>query len=130
MFKLHMLTPSPFIQARAYHAGSKYYVEVDIVMDENTPLKISHDVSQALQRKLEGEFRLGSDHIPGYLLTALLVGLSDVERAFVHVDYEHDHDPHKEHKPLYEKKESRSLKEIMQSAKKKMGSIMPGNSSS
>ena len=25
-------------------------------MDENLPLKITHDVSQELQRKLEGEF--------------------------------------------------------------------------
>ena len=39
---------------RAYHAGQKYYVEVDIVMNEDQPLKITHDVSQTLQRKLEG----------------------------------------------------------------------------
>jgi len=39
---------------RAYHAGQNYYVEMDIIMDEKTPLKISHDVSQILQRKLEG----------------------------------------------------------------------------
>jgi divalent metal cation (Fe/Co/Zn/Cd) transporter len=43
-------------QCRAYHAGQNYYVEVDIVMDEATPLKVTHDVSQTLQRKLEGEF--------------------------------------------------------------------------
>jgi divalent metal cation (Fe/Co/Zn/Cd) transporter len=42
-------------QCRAYHAGQNYYVEVDIVMDEDTPLKVSHDVSQTLQRKLEGK---------------------------------------------------------------------------
>jgi len=53
-------------------------------MDESTPLKISHDVAQTLQRKVEG--------------------LADVERAFVHVDYEDEHDIHEEHKPLYEKK--------------------------
>lgn len=41
-------------------------------MDQNTPLKISHDVGQSLQRKMEG--------------------LADVERAFVHIDYEHEHD--------------------------------------
>jgi divalent metal cation (Fe/Co/Zn/Cd) transporter len=41
-------------QCRAYHAGQKYYVEVDIIMDEATPLRISHDVSQTLQRKIEG----------------------------------------------------------------------------
>lgn len=59
-------------QCRAYHAGQKYYVEVDVVMDAGAPLKITHDVSSDLQRKLEG--------------------LADVERAFVHVDYEHLHD--------------------------------------
>ncbi|KAI1073436.1 cation efflux family-domain-containing protein [Whalleya microplaca] len=84
---------------RAYHAGQQYYVEVDIVMDQNVPLKVSHDVSQSLQRKLEG--------------------LSDVERAFVHVDYDDDHDIHQEHKPLYEKKKNRrSLKDILLFRKK------------
>jgi hypothetical protein len=39
-----------------------------------------------------------------------------VERAFVHVDYEHEHDTHEEHKPLYDKQEpkvplSRRIKE-------------------
>lgn len=29
-------------------------------------------------------------------------GLADVERAFVHVDYEGDHSVFDEHKPLYE----------------------------
>ncbi|KAI0426264.1 cation efflux family-domain-containing protein [Xylaria sp. FL1042] len=76
---------------RAYHAGQQFYVEVDIIMDEDTPLKISHDVSQSLQRKFEG--------------------LSNVERAFVHVDYDCDHDPYEEHKRLYKvETESRTLK--------------------
>lgn len=84
---------------RAYHAGQKYYVEVDVIMDPQLPLKISHDVGQSLQRKLEG--------------------LGDVERAFVHVDYEDDHDIHEEHKPLYEKtKPKRTLREILLGAKK------------
>ncbi|KAK3945640.1 cation efflux family-domain-containing protein [Diplogelasinospora grovesii] len=79
---------------RAYHAGQHYYVEIDIVMDEELPLKVTHDVGQTLQRKLEG--------------------LADVERAFVHIDYEHEHDIHEEHKPLYEKRRaSRSLKDIL-----------------
>ncbi|KAL8332883.1 hypothetical protein RB593_002904 [Gaeumannomyces tritici] len=88
---------------RAYHAGQRYYVEVDIVMNDETPLRISHDVSQSLQRKLEG--------------------LADVERAFVHVDYEHEHDIHEEHKPLYETKEKnnkRTLREIFLGAKTKV----------
>ncbi|KAI1387268.1 uncharacterized protein F4822DRAFT_277886 [Hypoxylon trugodes] len=90
---------------RAYHAGQKYYVEVDIVMDQNIPLKISHDVSQSLQRKLEG--------------------LSDVERAFVHVDYNDDHDINQEHKPLYEeKKQGRTLKDILLFRKKEGEAIL------
>ena len=72
------------IQARAYHAGDKFYVEVDIIMSQAETLKVTHDVSQTLQRKLEG--------------------LSDVERAFVHVDYEDSHDITTEHKALYEAK--------------------------
>ncbi|KAH8701196.1 cation efflux family-domain-containing protein [Phaeosphaeriaceae sp. PMI808] len=82
---------------RAYHAGQNYYVEVDIVMDEDLPLKITHDVSQTLQRKLEG--------------------LADVERAYVHVDYEDEHDINEEHKPLYEVTKSRTIKERTQALK-------------
>ncbi|KAJ5762202.1 uncharacterized protein N7511_005584, partial [Penicillium nucicola] len=67
---------------RAYHSGQQLYVEVDIVMDPETKLRESHDVSQALQRKLEG--------------------LADVERAFVHVDYDYEHDINEEHRPLYD----------------------------
>lgn len=60
-------------------------------MDEELPLKVTHDVSQTLQRKLEG--------------------LADVERAYVHVDYEDEHDIYEEHKPLYEVTQSRTIKE-------------------
>jgi hypothetical protein len=66
-------------------------------MNEDLPLKITHDVSQTLQRKLEG--------------------LADVERAYVHVDYENDHDIKEEHKPLYEVTQQRSIKERMQALK-------------
>lgn len=63
-------------------------------MDETLPLKITHDVSQSLQRKIEG--------------------LGDVERAFVHVDYESQHDISTEHKALYEpRKKRRSLMEVL-----------------
>lgn len=81
---------------RAYHAGQNYYVEIDIVCDENLPLKITHDIGQTLQRKIEG--------------------LSDVERCFVHVDYDHDHNIHEEHKPLYalkSEKPKRTIKDIL-----------------
>ncbi|KAI0540584.1 cation efflux family-domain-containing protein [Xylaria digitata] len=77
---------------RAYHAGQRYYVEVDVIMDTDTPLRISHDVSQSLQKKFEG--------------------LTNVERAFVHVDYDCDHDPYEEHKKLYKiETENRTLKD-------------------
>ena len=66
-------------------------------MDEGTPLKITHDVSQTLQRKLEG--------------------LADVERAYVHVDYENEHDIKEEHKPLYEGTQQRSIKERVKALK-------------
>ncbi|PFH56162.1 hypothetical protein XA68_16961 [Ophiocordyceps unilateralis] len=85
---------------RAYHAGQNYYVEVDVVMDAETPLLISHDVGQSLQRKLEG--------------------LADVERAFVHIDYEHEHNIYEEHKPLYEKTESRSFRDRIRFCKAAM----------
>ncbi|KAF6753565.1 CDF-like metal transporter [Ephemerocybe angulata] len=58
---------------RAYHSGPNYFVEIDIVMDADTPLWKAHDVSQQLQDKIEV--------------------LPNVERAFVHVDYETTHYP-------------------------------------
>ncbi|KAJ2923146.1 hypothetical protein H1R20_g13949, partial [Candolleomyces eurysporus] len=58
---------------RAYHSGPDYFVEVDIVMDANTPLWKAHDISQELQDRIEV--------------------LPKVERAFVHVDYETTHYP-------------------------------------
>ncbi|KIK02024.1 hypothetical protein K443DRAFT_677917 [Laccaria amethystina LaAM-08-1] len=58
---------------RAYHSGPDYFVEIDIVMDANTPLWKAHDISQQLQDKIEV--------------------LPNVERAFVHVDHEFTHIP-------------------------------------
>ncbi|KAJ7024427.1 CDF-like metal transporter [Mycena alexandri] len=63
---------------RAYHSGPDYFVEIDVVMDANTPLWKAHDVSQSLQEKIEV--------------------LPNVERAFVHVDYETTHTP--EHRKI------------------------------
>ncbi|EPE25328.1 hypothetical protein GLAREA_01240 [Glarea lozoyensis ATCC 20868] len=85
--------------ARAYHAGDKFYVEVDIIMSQAETLKVTHDVSQTLQRKLEG--------------------LSDVERAFVHVDYEDSHDIATEHKALYEVKVAETKVPIAERIKNK-----------
>ncbi|KAL9716307.1 hypothetical protein Ac2012v2_000754 [Leucoagaricus gongylophorus] len=58
---------------RAYHSGPEYFVEIDIVMNANTPLWKAHDISQQLQDKIEV--------------------LPNVERAFVHVDHETSHTP-------------------------------------
>ncbi|KAL8276868.1 hypothetical protein RQP46_010696 [Phenoliferia psychrophenolica] len=52
---------------------SNYYVELDVVMDRETPLWQAHDTSQALQDKLEE--------------------LPLVDRCHVHVDFETTHKP-------------------------------------
>ncbi|KAF8208741.1 CDF manganese transporter [Mycena galopus ATCC 62051] len=61
-----------------YHAGPDYVVELDIVMDAETPLWKAHDLSQALQDKIEQ--------------------LPNVGRAYVHVDHEISHKP--EHRKI------------------------------
>jgi len=62
---------------RAYHFGPKFLVEVEIVMAEDTMLRDSHDCGIMLQHKIES--------------------LPEVERCFVHIDYQQrevdDHDP-------------------------------------
>ncbi|KAG0450275.1 hypothetical protein HPP92_026993 [Vanilla planifolia] len=58
---------------RAYTFGSHYFVEVDIVLPSEMPLREAHDIGEALQEKLEL--------------------LPEVERAFVHLDYEYTHRP-------------------------------------
>ncbi|XP_069140437.1 uncharacterized protein [Argopecten irradians] len=65
---------------RAFHFGSNFLVEVDIVLPEEMKLVEAHDIGEALQKKLER--------------------LSDVERAFVHLDYEYEHKPSSEHKTV------------------------------
>ena len=61
---------------RAYHYGPRFLVELDVVMEEVTPLRESHDVGVLLQHKVEA--------------------LHSVERCFVHMDYKRrfadDHD--------------------------------------
>ena len=63
---------------RAFHFGINFLVEVDIVLDENMPLNKAHDVGESLQKRIEL--------------------LDEVERCFVHLDYEYLHDPKGEHK--------------------------------
>ncbi|GKT66683.1 cation diffusion facilitator 1 [Colletotrichum tofieldiae] len=71
------LTHSPAIQGidtvRVYHSGPRLIAEVDIVMGPENTLTETHDVAEALQVKLES--------------------LPDVERAYVHIDYETTHKP-------------------------------------
>ncbi|CAN1257641.1 Metal tolerance protein 5 [Linum perenne] len=58
---------------RAYTFGSHYFVEVDIVLPADMPLQEAHDIGESLQEKLEL--------------------LPEIERAFVHLDYEFSHKP-------------------------------------
>ncbi|MQM22620.1 hypothetical protein Taro_055674 [Colocasia esculenta] len=58
---------------RAYTFGSHYFVEVDIVLPAGMPLREAHDIGESLQEKLEL--------------------LPEIERAFVHLDYEFTHKP-------------------------------------
>lgn len=71
------MTHSPDIlqldTVRAYHSGPRLIIEVDVVMDPDCTLRHSHDVAEELQMKLES--------------------LPDVERAYVHIDYETTHSP-------------------------------------
>jgi len=64
-------------QVCAYHFGPRYLVEIEVVMPENTTLRDSHDAGITLQHEVEN--------------------LEDVERCFVHIDYQlrqhDDHDP-------------------------------------
>ena len=63
---------------RAFHFGTNFLVEVDIVLPEDMKLGKAHDIGEALQQKLER--------------------FPEVERAFVHLDYEYEHNPNVEHK--------------------------------
>ncbi|GAB2212314.1 hypothetical protein Droror1_Dr00025667 [Drosera rotundifolia] len=58
---------------RAYTFGVLYFVEVDIELPEEIPLKVAHHIGETLQDKIEK--------------------LPEVERAFVHLDYECEHKP-------------------------------------
>lgn len=71
------LTHSPDIEGidtvRVYHSGPRLIAEVDVVMNPERTLRDTHDVAEELQIKLES--------------------LPDIERAYVHVDYETTHKP-------------------------------------
>ncbi|KAM3684046.1 hypothetical protein ACB098_11G013600 [Castanea mollissima] len=61
---------------RAYTFGSNYFVEVDIILPQDMLLNRAHNIGESLQVKLEQ--------------------LPEIERAFVHIDFEYTHRP--EHK--------------------------------
>ncbi|CAF3792966.1 unnamed protein product [Rotaria sordida] len=63
---------------KAFHFGTDLFVEVDIGLPGNMQIQQAHDIGTNLQMKLES--------------------LSEIERAFVHIDYEFDHkaDEHKQ----------------------------------
>ena len=56
-----------FKSVRAYHAGDGIWAEFDILLGGNTPLRTSHDIAETLQYCCEA--------------------LSEVDRAFVTIDY-------------------------------------------
>ncbi|XVF04571.1 hypothetical protein REPUB_Repub05bG0095500 [Reevesia pubescens] len=58
---------------RAYTFGALYFIEVDIELPEDLPLKEAHAIGETLQIKIEK--------------------LPEVERAFVHLDFECEHKP-------------------------------------
>ena len=65
---------------RAVHFGTQVFVEVDIGLPGSMPLAIAHDIGADLQEQLEK--------------------LDEVERAYVHLDFEFTHMPATEHKVL------------------------------
>ncbi|CAK0784774.1 hypothetical protein CVIRNUC_007978 [Coccomyxa viridis] len=72
---------------RAYHFGARFIVEVEVIMPATWSVKESHDVALTLQHKVEG--------------------FDEVERAFVHVDYERRDEPeHKVERNLLQNKEN------------------------
>jgi divalent metal cation (Fe/Co/Zn/Cd) transporter len=63
---------------QANHFGTNYFAEVDIGLPGDMPLATAHDIGEALQSQLET--------------------IDDIERAFVHLDFEFSHMPAVEHK--------------------------------
>lgn len=65
---------------QAIHFGTNFFTEVDIGLPGSMPLAEAHDIGAQLQSQLEA--------------------MDDVERAFVHLDFEFSHMPASEHKAL------------------------------
>jgi len=64
---------------RAYHLAERFLVEIDIVLDKDMPLSEAHDIGESLQKNIEE--------------------LDEVERCWVHLDYETDHNTN-DHKTI------------------------------
>ena len=58
---------------RAYTFGKRLFAEVDLVLPGEMTLRDAHDIGESLQEKIES--------------------LPEIERAFVHLDYETNHRP-------------------------------------
>ena len=58
---------------RAYTFGQYYFCEVNNVLPRDTPFSEAHDIGESLQNRLERQ--------------------AEIERAFVHLDYEAQHAP-------------------------------------
>ncbi|KAI0569315.1 cation efflux family protein [Pyrenophora tritici-repentis] len=69
MFMAYRFAPlvEGFKSLKCYHAGDGVCVEIDVLMNEGTPLRRCHDIAETLQYCLEG--------------------LKEVDRAFVTMDY-------------------------------------------
>jgi len=63
---------------QAVHVGTDFFTEVDIVLPGSMPLEKAHDIGIELQNQLET--------------------IDDIERAYVHLDFEVTHMPPSEHK--------------------------------
>ncbi|KAF1760459.1 hypothetical protein GCK72_008708 [Caenorhabditis remanei] len=59
---------------------TSFFKWVHIVLDQNMSLKVTHDIAESLQTGIES--------------------LPEIERAFVHCDYEFEHHPQDEHKAV------------------------------
>ena len=71
----HSLMKSDIV--RAYHFGNNFLVEIEVILPKLMSVEEAHDISLALQKKVEN--------------------LERVERAFVHVDYlPRNYDEHKD----------------------------------
>ncbi|KAK9868820.1 hypothetical protein WJX84_006295 [Apatococcus fuscideae] len=72
---------------RAYHFGSRFIVELEVLLPPKMTVEESHDIALFLQHKVEA--------------------FDEVERAFVHVDYINRPEP--EHKVDYNLRHNRNL---------------------